>query len=186
MSGTNTFSHGIAGRYATALFELAKDDKGLDAVEADLDALESAINESADLRDVINSPLYSREQQSGAMAALEDKMGLSQSVASTVGLMAAKRRLFAVPAMIGSVKALIAAEKGEVTAEVTSAKAMTKAQSDKLAAQLKKSFGKDIKINAAVDESIIGGLIVKVGSKMIDTSIASKLSNLQKAMKEVG
>ena len=186
MSQTDSFSHGIAGRYATAVFDLAKESKGLPAVEKDLNALDDALRESADLRALITSPVYSRDEQGTAMAAVAKKMKLGKVVSNTIALMASKRRLFALPAMIGSVKALIAREKGEVTAEVVSAKALTKTQSDKLAKTLKAKFGKDIRINATVDESIIGGLVVKVGSKMIDSSIASKLSKLQNSMKEVG
>lgn len=186
MSGTASFSHGIAGRYATALFEIAKEAKKLPAVEKDLNSLEAALDGSPEMKDLISNPVYTRAEQGASMAAIAKKMKLGKEVTNTVGLMASKRRLFALPAFIGSVKSLIADEKGEVIAEVTSAKALTKTQSDKLAASLKKTFGKDIVINAAVDESIIGGLIVKVGSKMIDTSIKSKLSNLQNAMKEVG
>ena len=111
-------------------------------------------------------------------------MGISATVANTVGLMASKRRLFALPAMISSVQSLIANERGEMSADVTAAQALTKAQEDKLAKTLKERFGKDIKINVTVDESIIGGLIVKVGSKMIDSSIASKLNALNKTMRE--
>ena len=186
VSQTDSFSHGIAGRYATAVFDLAKESKGLPAVEKDLNALDDALRESADLRALITSPVYSRDEQGTAMAAVAKKMKLGKVVSNTIALMASKRRLFALPAMIGSVKALIAREKGEVTAEVVSAKALTKTQSDKLAKTLKAKFGKDIRINATVDESIIGGLVVKVGSKMIDSSIASKLSKLQNSMKEVG
>lgn len=186
LSGAESFSHGIAGRYATALFEIAKEAKALPKVEKDIALLNAALDESADLRDLISNPVYTRSQQGEAIAAIASKMKLGTEISNTIGLMASKRRLFTLPSMLASVKALIAEEKGEVTAEVTSAKALTKAQSDKLAASLKKTFGKDIVINATVDESIIGGLIVKVGSKMIDTSIKSKLSNLQNTMKEVG
>ena len=184
MSAQGSFSHGIAGRYATALFEIAREEKALDTVEKDLTALGDAIDASEDLQALIASPVYSRDEQAGAMGALAAKLGASPAVANTIGLMASKRRLFALPAMIASVKALIADERGELTAEVTSAKAMTKAQQDKLAKTLKERFGKDIKINATVDASIIGGLIVKVGSKMIDSSIASKLNALNKTMRE--
>ena len=186
MSATASFSHGIAGRYATALFEIARETKAIDSLSTDIAALDAALDESADLRALIASPVHSREQQGSAMAAIAAKMGLSDLVSNTLGLMASKRRLFVLPARIGSVKALVAQEKGEVTADVTSAEALTDAQAEKLAAQLKKAFGSDIVINSTVDESIIGGLVVKVGSKMIDTSIASKLNNLQNAMKEVG
>ena len=184
MSAQGSFSHGIAGRYATALFEIAKEEKALDKVETDLSALGEAIDGSTDLQALIASPVYSREEQAGAIGAVASKMGVSSAVANTIGLMASKRRLFALPAMIASVKALIADERGELTAEVTAARAMTKAQEDKLAKTLKERFGKDIKINTTVDESIIGGLIVKVGSKMIDSSIASKLNALNKTMRE--
>ena len=186
MSGTASFSHGIAGRYATALFEIAKEAKKIPAVEKDLAALAEAFNGSADLHDLISNPVYTRAEQGAAIGDIAKKMKLGSEVANTIGLMASKRRLFTLPAMISSVQALIAEEKGEVVAEVTSAKALTKTQSDKLVASLKDKFGKDIVIHEAIDESIIGGLIVKVGSKMIDTSIKSKLSNLQNAMKEVG
>jgi len=107
-------------------------------------------------------------------------------VSSTLGLMAQKRRLPMVPALIEAVRAKIADEKGEITAEVTSAQNLTAAQEKELAATLKKSVGKDVKIKTTVDENLIGGLIIKVGSKMIDSSIKSKLSNLQNVMKEVG
>ncbi len=186
MSATASFSHGIAGRYATALFELAKETKKLSAVEKDLASLGATIEGSSALQDVIASPVHTREEQGGVMAAVAKKLKLSPNVANTIALMASKRRLFALPAMIASVSALIAEEKGEVTADVTSAKKLTAAQSKKLAETLKKKFGKDITISATVDESIIGGLVVRVGSQMIDTSIATKLSKLQNAMKEVG
>lgn len=186
VSDTASISSGIAGRYATALFDLAKDAKKLPAVEKDLDTLAAAISGSDAITDLINSPIYSRGDAAGAITALAKKMKLSPMVSNTLGLMAQKRRLFVVPAMIASVKAMIADENGEVTADVVTAKALTKAQQDKLAKTLKASVGKDVNINVSVDDSIIGGLIVKVGSKMIDTSIKSKLSNLQNAMKEVG
>ena len=186
MAGEASYSHGIAGRYATALFEIAKEEKSLDSVEKDLTALAGAFDASPELSSFIQSPAYGRDDQTNAISAITAKMGLSPVVANTVSLMASKGRLFAVPALIEAVSAMIAEERGEMTAEVTSAKALTKAQSDKLAATLKSRFGKDIKIDATVDESIIGGLIVKVGSKMIDSSIASKLSSLQKVMKEAG
>ncbi len=186
MSEPASISAGIAARYATAVFDLAKEGAGLTSLGADTDALGAALGESADLRSLISSPLYSREAQGSALAAIADKMGLSQIMRSTLGLMAANRRLFVLPQLVASLRAMIANEKGEVAADVTSAQALTKAEADKLAATLKTTFGKTVKLNAAVDESLIGGLIVKVGSKMIDTSIRSKLASLQNAMKEVG
>ena len=186
VSDTGSISSGVAARYATALFDLAKDAKKLPAVENDLDALEAALADNDALRDLFKSPIYSRDDTAGAIAALAKKMKLSPMVGSTLGLMAQKRRLPVVPALIHAVRDMIAEEKGEVTAQVTAAKKLTAAQEKSLAATLKKSLGKNVNIKATVDESLIGGLIVKVGSKMIDSSIKSKLSNLQNVMKEVG
>ena len=186
MSETASISSGIAGRYATALFQLAKEAKKLPAVEKDVDALAEALASSDAMGDLINSPVYTRAEGGAAIGAIAKKMKLSPLTTKTLGLMAEKRRLFVLPALINSVKTMIAEEKGEVSADVTAAKKLTAAQQKKLADTLKKTVGKDVKINVTVDESLIGGLIVKVGSKMIDSSIRSKLSNLQNAMKEVG
>jgi F-type H+-transporting ATPase subunit delta len=176
----------VAGRYATALFEIAKESKSIDELEADVATFEAALAESPELRAMLGSPVFTREDQGRAIAALASRMSLGQALANTLGLMAQNRRLFVVPALLAQLKALIAAERGEVTAEVTSAKKLTKAQSEALAKTLKGSVGKDVKIDATVDPSLIGGLVVKVGSRMIDTSIRSKLANLQNVMKEVG
>ncbi len=186
MSEPASISSGIAARYATAVFELAKDQKKLKAVEGDLASLEAALSESADFRNLLSSPVYSRDEQGAAISALAQKMNLSPLMSNTLSLMATKRRLFVVPQLVKALRDAIAKDKGEVTADVVSAKALTKAQSDKLAKTLKERFGKTVTINATVDESLIGGLIVKVGSKMIDTSIRSKLASLQNSMKEVG
>lgn len=181
-----SISSGIASRYAKAVFDLAKEENSVSKIESDIDAVDTALTESDDLRDLISSPVYSRDDQGKAIAALAKKMGLSPIITNTLNLMSQKRRLFVLPQLIQALRAAIAEDKGEVTAEVVSAKALTKTQSEKLAKTLQERIGKDIKINASVDEALIGGLIVKVGSKMIDTSIASKLNSLQNAMKEVG
>lgn len=177
---------GIAARYAKAAFDLAKEGNAVSAIEADVDALSAAVAQSADFNDLIQSPLYGHDEQAAAIAALAPKMGLSATMTSVLGLMAQKRRLFVLPQLLGALRALIADDKGEMTAEVTSAQAMTPAQTDALVATLSRQFGKTVKIKASVDETLIGGLIVKVGSKMIDTSIRAKLNSLQNAMKEVG
>lgn len=186
MSEPASISSGIAARYATAVFELAREEKALPKLEKDVDALDAALADSADLRELISSPVYSRAQQAAAVGAIAKKMGLSELAASTLGLMAGNRRLFVLPQLITRLRALIAEEKGEVVAEVRSATKLTKAQTDKLVKTLKAKVGKDIKLQTTVDESLIGGLVVKVGSKMIDTSIRAKLTSLQNAMKEVG
>ncbi|MEL7080363.1 MAG: F0F1 ATP synthase subunit delta [Pseudomonadota bacterium] len=186
MSEPASISMGIAERYATAVYELAKDDGSLTAIESDLTALTETVAESADFNALIHSPIYSRDEQQGAISALAAKMGLSPLMANTLALMASKRRLFVMPQLVQALRDRIAEDKNEVTAEVVTAKALTKTQSDKLAKTLKDRMGKDVTISATVDASLIGGMIVKVGSKMIDTSIRSKLSSLQNAMKEVG
>ena len=186
MSEPTSISSGIAERYATAVFELANEGKKLKALETDIGALEGALAESEDLRTLLTSPLYSRDEQAGAIAAIAKKMKLSPTMTNTLALLSSKRRLFVLPQLVQALRAQLAEERGEVTADVVSAKTLTKAQSDKLAKTLKAQVGKNVTINATVDESIIGGLIIKVGSKMIDTSIKSKLDALQNTMKEVG
>ncbi|MGC3938224.1 F0F1 ATP synthase subunit delta [Roseobacter sp. EG26] len=186
MSEPASISTSIAGRYATAVYEIAKDGKAVKALEADLEALQSALGDSDDFRALIHSPIYSREEQGAAISAIAKKMKLSETFSNTLSLMAQKRRLFVLPQLVTALRDIIAAEKGEVTADVVSAKALTKTQADKLAKTLKASTGKTVTLNATVDESLIGGLVVKVGSRMIDTSIRSKLNSLQNAMKEVG
>jgi len=181
-----SISSGIAARYATALFDLAKEEGTLAQLEADADALTAALAASADLRAVIASPVITRDEQAAAIAALARAMNLSALTANTLALMASKRRLFVLPQLAADLTARIAAEKGEVTAEVTSAAALTPDQAGKLAASLKAKIGKDVKLKTAVDETLIGGLVVKLGSTMIDTSVKSKLAALQNAMKEVG
>ena len=186
MSSSATLTSGVAGRYATALFEIARDSKSLDKVEADVLALEAAMAESPELRGMFASPIFTREDQGKAVMALAARMGLGPEVANTLGLMAQNRRLFVLPGLIAQLKALIADHRGEVTAEVTSARPLNDAQVADLAGTLKKNVGKDVSLKVTVDESLIGGLVVKVGSRMIDTSIRSRLAALQNAMKEVG
>lgn len=186
MSEPASISTGIADRYATAMFDLAEEEGALAALETDLDRLEGALAESADLRDLITSPVYGREACEAAMGRLSEAMELSPTSGNTLRLMARKRRLFVLPALLRALRGMIAAHKGEVTADVVTAKALTKAQSEKLAATLKASVGREVKLNATVDETLIGGLVVKVGSRMIDMSIKAKLDALQNTMKEVG
>ena len=186
MSEPASISSGIAARYAAAVFDLAKEGNGLKALEADAEALSAALDASADLRALIASPIVTREEQGKAVAAIAAKMKLSELVSNTLQLMAAKRRLFVLPQMLADLAARIAAEKGEVTAEVVSATALSAEQAQTLAATLKARVGKDVKLKTAVDESLIGGLVVKLGSTMIDTSVKAKLAALQNAMKEVG
>jgi F-type H+-transporting ATPase subunit delta len=181
-----SISLGIATRYATALFELAKDGGALKALETDMTALSAALAVSPDLRAAIASPIVSREDQGKVIAAIGAKLGLSALMSNTLALMSEKRRLFVLPQLLSNLADRIAEEKGEVTAEVTSATALTAAQTKKLAEALKARAGKTVKLKTNVDESLIGGLVVKLGSTMIDTSVKAKLAALQNAMKEVG
>lgn len=186
MSEPASISSGIANRYALAAFDLAREADALSTLDQDVAALQAALDDSAELRALVASPIVPRAEMEGAMGALAEKMGLSQTMRGTLGLMARNRRLFALQQLLAELRRMSAEARGEVTAEVTSASVLTKAQADKLAAAIKAKIGKTVKLNVAVDEALIGGLIVKVGSKMIDTSIRSRLAALQNSMKEVG
>jgi len=155
-----SISTGIAQRYASAVFEIAKETKKVKAIETDLDGLQDALTNSDDFRALIHSPIHTREQQGAAVTALSKKMKLSPTMANTLSLMASKRRLFVLPQLVQTLRDTIAEDKGEVTADVTSAKALTKTQADKLAKSLKASTGKTVTLNQMVDETLIGGLIV--------------------------
>jgi F-type H+-transporting ATPase subunit delta len=181
-----SISAGIAARYSRALFDLAREEGALNTLEADIATLAAALADSAELRSVITSPVISREDQANAIGAIAQKAALAPITAKTLALMAAKRRLYVLPQLLAGISDLIAADKGEVTAEVASAVALSSDQAQKLSAALKAQVGKEVKLKTTVDESLIGGLVVKLGSTMIDTSIKAKLSALQNAMKEVG
>lgn len=186
MSDTSILVSDAAGRYATALFGLALEEDALEQTERDLEALGEALKESRDLRTLIESPIYDREEQMAGMAAVGEKMGLSPLVGNLIGLMAQRRRIYLLPRVIDIFRLLMAEHRGEVTAEVTAAKALTDEQAGKLAETLKGASGREVKLNVTVDEALIGGLVVRVGSRMIDTSIRSRLAQLENAMREVG
>jgi F-type H+-transporting ATPase subunit delta len=181
-----SLSSELAGRYATALYELSEEAGLLFTVEGDLISLKAALDESADLRDLCASPVYSRAEQAEAMASVADAMGLNGLTRNVLGLMAGKRRLFALSAVIEAFAAKMSDYRGEVAADVTAAAPLTEDQVTALTTALRDSVGKTVLLNVTVDEAIIGGLVVKVGSKMIDTSIRTKLAKLNNAMKEVG
>jgi F-type H+-transporting ATPase subunit delta len=176
---------GVADRYAAALFDLADERKALDEVAGDLIQLRTMLRESADLMRLVRSPLLSRAEQGKAIAAVADRAGLSQLTRNFLGLVAQNRRLFAVPAMIDGYLAKLAERRGEVTAEVTAAQELTPAQLATLNEQLKKAVGSKVAVDVKVDPSLLGGLVVKVGSRMVDASLRSKLHRLQLAMKGV-
>lgn len=181
-----SISLGIAGRYSAAVFDLAREGRAIATLEADVDALDAALGVSPEFAGMIASPVVAREDQAKAMAAIAARMGLSGLMTNTLALMAQKRRLFVLPQLLADLRRRIAEEKGEVTAEVTAAAPLSAAQARSLAATLKARIGKDVKLKTTVDESLIGGLVVKLGSTMIDTSVKARLAALQNAMKEVG
>ncbi len=186
MAELSTLVSSAAGRYATALFELASESDALARTEQDMEALGQALDASDDLRTLLSTPIYTRDEQGRAMASVTEAMGLSALVSNVVGLMAAKGRLSVLGDVIDNFAKLMAEHRGEVTADVTAARALSDAQQAGLVSTLKAAIGREVKLNVTVDEGIIGGLVVKVGSKMIDTSIRSKLASLQNAMREVG
>lgn len=175
---------GVAGRYATALFELAEAQGALDAVAADLGKISAMLAASEDLTRLVRSPLFSAEEQGRAFSAVLDKAGISGLVKNFAGLVIKNRRLFALADMISAYGALLAQKRGEVTAQVTSAHVLGDAQVESLKAALKAATGRDVRIDTKVDAGLLGGLIVKVGSRMIDSSLRTKLNSLKIAMKE--
>ena len=183
---SSSLTSGVAGRYAAALFELADGAGAIDAVESDLVAIQAMLDDSADLKRLVESPAFSTDEQSRAMAALLGKAGIKGLTAQFVGVVASNRRLFALPGMIKAYKAMAADKRGEIAADVTSAIPLTDAQRTELGKALKDKLGSDVALNEHVDPSILGGLIVKVGSRMIDTSLKTKLNALKYAMKEAG
>lgn len=176
----------MAGRYALALLELADEKKELDTVAGDLRNLKQILAESEDMRRLVSSPLYSREQQSNATAAILDKVGVSDLTRRFVLVVADNRRLFVLAQMIEAYLAELSRRRGEMTATVTSAQDLSESQQQALSEALKKSMGSQVQLDLTVDPSLIGGMIVKVGSRMIDSSLRSKLQRLQLAMKGVG
>lgn len=178
-----TAEGGLAGRYAHAVFELAADQNAVDAVSADLASLRRALESSADLARLIHSPVFSATDQEKALKAILEQMGASALSIKFVLLLAQKRRLGALPAIIKAYESLVAKARGESEAEVTSARPLSDAEVGGLKAVLKSRLGKEPRLHTRVDPTLLGGLIVKVGSRMIDSSIRTKLDGLAAAMK---
>lgn len=173
----------IADRYATALFDLASEQKQLDAVADDLRQVETMLDESEDFRRLVRSPVISREEQGKAVAALLEKAGVNDLTKKFVGYVAANRRLFALRAMIKAYLTALASSRGEVTADVTSAKSLTKTRVSAIEKALKQAIGKKVAVNHSVNPDLIGGLVVKIGSQMVDSSVSTQLQKLKLAMK---
>lgn len=173
----------MAGRYASALFDLAIEQKSLETIESNLENLKAALSESADFRHLIDSPLVSRDEAAKAVAAVGQTLGIDKTTGDFLGVLASNRRLGELPAMIRAFELLASNYRGEVKAEVTSAHALDDGQIDQIKAQLKSRAGREIKISTKVDPEILGGLIVRMGSQMIDGSLRTRLNSLATAMK---
>lgn len=184
MSGAGSLVAGMSGRYATALFDLAEESKSLDTVAQDLTRLTALIRGSADLGRLVKSPVFSRAEQGQAMAAILERLGVSPLTKKFVGLVAEKRRLFALTDMATAFDALLAFKRGELKARVTSAHPLSDGQIIALKATLRATFKREVTLDTAVDNRLLGGLIVKVGSRMIDSSLATKLERLKLAIRE--
>lgn len=186
MASEATGASGLAERYAAALFELADERHALDAVAGDLRELRAMLHESGDLIRLLRSPVLSREEQGKAVGAIVERAGLSALTRDFLAVVARNRRLFAVPAMIDAYLAKLAERRGEVTAEVTVAQPLNDARTAALTEQLRRAMGARVAVDIRVDPALLGGMTVKVGSRMVDASLKSRLQRLQLAMKGVG
>ena len=185
MASNSTGQSDLALRYATAMFELALERDQLDQLARELADLRDLMAESADLARLVKSPVLSRTEQGAAMAAIVNRAGMSDLVQNLVGLMAQNRRLYALESSLIAFQTLVAEHRGEVSAEVTSANELKPAHLDAVKQALREIVGRDVALETTVDPSLIGGLIVKVGSRMIDSSLRTKLQNLELAMKGI-
>lgn len=186
LAAESTGISGLAERYAAALFELADDRHELDAVANDLRELRAMLTASGDLLRLVRSPVLTRAEQAKAMAAIAADAKLSQLTGDFIGVVARNRRLFAVPAMIEAFLARLAERRGEVTAEVTAAQPLTEAQQSALGDQLRNVVGSKVAVDVRVDPSLLGGMMIKIGSRMVDGSLKGQLQRLQLSMKGIG
>ena len=175
---------GVAARYANALFDLARDANAIEAVEKELTGFQASIDGSADLRAFLKSPVYDAADQMNTVTALANQAGLSALTANFLKLLAKNRRLFALEDMIRAFRALAASERGEVSAEAATAAAMTSDQVKALRLEIERMVGKAVNLETRVDPDLLGGLVVKIGSQMVDASLKTKLNRLKTVMKE--
>ncbi len=185
MAGEEPIISGMAGRYANALFELALEQRNIDAVKQDLERFNALVAANPDLDRLVRSPVFTAEEQLAALSAVLEKAAITGLAAKFLKLVASNRRLFAVGDMVRAFGGLVARHKGEVSAEVTVAEKLNDQYLDTLKTALKDVTGKDVDLNVKIDPAIIGGLIVKLGSRMVDTSLRTKLNSIKHAMKEV-
>jgi F-type H+-transporting ATPase subunit delta len=184
VAAEETIVSGMAGRYATALFELAREANAIDRVKADLERFDALIAESPDLLRLVRSPVFSADEQVAALSAVLQRAGIGGLAEKFLKLVTTNRRLFAVRDMIRGFRELVADHKGQATAEVTVAEQLKDDHVGALKSALKAVSGKDIDLNVKIDPAILGGLVVKLGSRMVDTSLRTKLNAIRHAMKE--
>ncbi|MFY9893312.1 MAG: F0F1 ATP synthase subunit delta [Xanthobacteraceae bacterium] len=184
MAGEQPIVSGMAGRYATALFELARETNAIDAVKADLARFDTLVAENPDLNRLVRSPVFSAAEQLQALSAVLDRAGIGGLAAKFLKLVTMNRRLFAARDMVRGYRELVALHKGEATAEVTVAERLKDDHVAALKSALKAVSGKDVDLAIKIDPAIIGGLVVKLGSRMVDTSLRTKLNAIRHAMKE--
>ncbi len=183
MENSGGIQASLSGRYATALFQLARDSKALPKVEASLATVQQALDESADFKALTTSPLIARGPAAKAVAATAGVLKLDATTTNFLGVLAQNRRLSQLPAIIRAFRQLAAQHRGETTAEVISAHPLDAEQVDALKAQLRTRLGREVTVDLSVDPSLLGGLVVKIGSQMIDSSIKTRLNSLAHAMK---
>jgi F-type H+-transporting ATPase subunit delta len=174
----------MAGRYATALFELARDERALDAVKSDLDRFNALVDGSDDLKRLVKSPVFTADEQTKALKVILEKANIGGTTAKFLGIVAQKRRLFAIGQMVRAFRALVSQHKGETRAEVTVAEPLSETHLNALKDALKSTTKKDVELDIQIDPSILGGLKVKLGSRMVDASLKTKLNSIKIAMKE--
>jgi F-type H+-transporting ATPase subunit delta len=184
VAGENGIVSGMARRYATALFELARETGAIEQIQRDLKAFDGLVAGNPDLQRLVRSPVFGADEQARALAGVLDKAGIAGIAANFLRVVAGNRRLFAVRDIIRGFNRLVAAHKGEVSAQVTVAEALNDARMNEIRAALREVTGKDVQVDVAVDPSIIGGLKVKLGSRMVDASLRTKLNSIRIAMKE--
>ena len=186
MAGEAPIVSGMAGRYATALFELALESNAVEAMKTDLETFDRLVADSADLTRLVRSPVFTAEEQLRALSGVLERAGISGLAAKFLKLIASNRRLFAVRDVIKAYRALVATHKGEVSAEVTVAEPLNNTHLTAIRDALKAVTRKNVEVNVRIDPAIIGGLVVKLGSRMVDSSLRTKLNAIKHAMKEVG
>lgn len=186
MAQSGSIISAVAERYAGSLYELAAEAKAVAKVDEDLARFEALLSGSDDLKRLIESPVFSAEDQLKAISAVADKAKIGGLTGNFLRVVARNRRLFAVPGIIRAFRRIAAHARGEVEAQVVSAHALTAAQQTELKAALKAVAGKDVALSLTVDPSLLGGLVVRMGSRQIDTSLKTKLASLKLALKEVG